>query len=483
MRLLEILFVLIVLSLLIVQLVRGIERRHAIALFSAGLLIVLLSAFFDQMRWQMAPAYLLFVAVSLLLLRRSYSHVAVRSIGAVVGVLFLIASVALSVGLPVLELPAPDGPYIVGSTSVPLIDESRDNSFFGAPEEDRELFLQVWYPGIILEGETEPRVRTLWEELYRGDLDRFTLFTRYLRAIETHSYERTPLSPEQTTYPIIFFSHAMVSFAEQNTLLMEHLASHGYIVVGIGHTYTSMRIVSAEGTAIYPNLDRVNELSAQRRAVDDEIMPQIERAGNLGARARLQVERYERASGMNELMAIWVDDLRFVLNAITADTGRYPELQAFASRIDLDQIGFLGMSFGGGAITDLCKVDNRCRAAVNMDGDTFGQHQRQPLEIPYMALVREGQRSLEYLMLSSRNDYYEVEVDGTTHLDFTDDTFVLPVLKWFNVTGSVSGARVIEVTNEVVRQFFDAYLRRAPKPRFNGEFPELTVEGNSYALE
>ena len=183
--------------------------------FLAGLSVVLLSAFLAQMRWQMAPAYLLFVALSLLLLRRSYSHVAVRSIGAVVGVLFLIASVALSVGFPVLRLPAPDGPFIVGSTSVSLIDESRDNSFFGAPEEDRELFVQVWYPGTISDGEPEPRVRTLWEELYRGDLDRFTLFTRYLRAIETHSYERIPLSPEQTTYPIILFSHAMVSFAEQ----------------------------------------------------------------------------------------------------------------------------------------------------------------------------------------------------------------------------------------------------------------------------
>ncbi len=198
---------------------------------------------------------------------------------------------------------------------------------------------------------------------------------------------------------------------------------------------------------------------------------------------RLQLERYERASGLNTLMAIWVDDLRFVLDSITTPTGRDPKLQAISNRIDADQIGLLGMSFGGGAVTELCKSDARCRAGLNMDGGTFGQRQRQPLQVPYLALTRENQDSLDYLLSASRSDYYAVEVKGTTHLDFTDDAVVLPILKWLNIAGDIAGGRVIEITNAVSLRFFDAYLRGGPKPRFDDGFPELTVETNNYASE
>jgi len=473
MRLLEIVFALIALGLLIAQNLRAGERKYLLALFATGLSALVLSAVLGQLRWQMAPAGLVFAISSLLLMRRAYSHAVVRSVGVFLGAVFLAISVTLSLGLPVLTLPAPDGPYVVGSRSLSLVDESRDNSFFGAPAERRDLYVQIWYPGAIVTGEREPRVRTLWEELYRGDLDLFTVFTRYLRGVKTHSYEDIPLSSAQPSYPVIAFSHAIVSFAEQNTLLMEHLASHGYVVVGISHTYASMRVMSSAGAAVYPNLDKINAASAEFNAATAELGPRIERAGSHEERASLQLEQYERAMELNDLTAIWVDDLRFVLDEI-------PQLSAFENRLDADRIGLLGMSFGGGAVTEFCKVDARCRAALNMDGGTFGQRQREPLKVPYLALIREG-RSMDYLLLASRSDYYEIEVEGTTHLDFTDDAIVLPILKWFGITGSIAAERVIEITNVVALRFFDAYLGGGPKPRFDGEFPELTIDG--YARE
>ena len=483
MRPLEMFFILIVAGLLVAQNVRGIQRRYLVALAVAGLSTALLSGLLGQVRWQMAPAYLLFGTLSLLLLRRSFSHVAVRSLGVSFGIVLLAISIAASLGLPILTLPAPSGPHVVGSTSLSLIDETRDNSFFDAPNEKRELYVQIWYPGAIATDQPTPRVRTMWEELYRGDRDRFTMFSSYLRGTKTHSYADIPLSPAQASYPVIVFSHAMGSFAEQNTLLMEHLASHGYVVFGISHPYASMRAVSSDGRAIYLALDKIREVSAPYDAEAADVTAKIEQASSAEERMRLQLERYERASGLNTLMAIWVDDLRFVLDSIATPTGRDPKLQAISTRIDADQIGLLGMSFGGGAVTELCKSDARCRAGLNMDGGTFGQRQRQPLQVPYLALTRENQDSLDYLLSASRSDYYAVEVKGTTHLDFTDDAVVLPILKWLNISGDIAGGRVIEITNAVSLRFFDAYLRGGPKPRFDDEFPELTVETNNYASE
>jgi hypothetical protein len=134
-------------------------------------------------------------------------------------------------------------------------------------------------------------------------------------------------------------------------------------------------------------------------------------------------------------------------------------------------------------VTDFCKIDTRCRAALNMDGGTFGLRQREPLQVPYLALVREGQTSLDYLLPASRSDFYSVMVEGAGHLDFTDDTVVLPILKWLNMAGPIAGERAIEITNAVSLRFFDAYLRGGAKPRFDEGFPELTVEMNAYASE
>ena len=129
-------------------------------------------------------------------------------------------------------------------------------------------------------GDAEPPLRAMWQELHRGELDLFTVFTRYLRAVKTHSYPDIELSPAEARYPVIVFSHAIVSFAEQNTLLMEHLASQGYVVLAISHPYASARVVSSQGKAIYPAMAKINEGSDQIDAVSDEMAPRIEQAGN-----------------------------------------------------------------------------------------------------------------------------------------------------------------------------------------------------------
>ena len=114
---LEIVLSIVLLALLIAQNVRGMPRDVPLGLFSAGLVTIVFSIALGQARWQMAPAYLLFVVLSLLLLKRSFSHVAVRSIGVTIGALLLTIAVTLSLALPVVTLAAPNGSHVVGSRS------------------------------------------------------------------------------------------------------------------------------------------------------------------------------------------------------------------------------------------------------------------------------------------------------------------------------------------------------------------------------
>ena len=100
----EMVFTIVLLALLITQNVRGMRRQVPLGLFSAGVVTIVFSIALDQARWQMAPAYLLFVVLSLLLLKRSFSHVAVRSIGVMIGAMLLMIAVTLSLALPIVTL-------------------------------------------------------------------------------------------------------------------------------------------------------------------------------------------------------------------------------------------------------------------------------------------------------------------------------------------------------------------------------------------
>ena len=66
-------------------------------------------------------------------------------------------------------------------------------------------------------------------------------------------------SPEQeATYPVLIFSHGYeIGFFAQNTVQMEELASHGYVVFSVGHAYESSIVFDGEGNSIGTNKSRI----------------------------------------------------------------------------------------------------------------------------------------------------------------------------------------------------------------------------------
>ncbi|MBN1240571.1 MAG: hypothetical protein JXB36_18860, partial [Gammaproteobacteria bacterium] len=74
------------------------------------------------------------------------------------------------------------------------------------------------------------------------------------------------------------------------------------------------------------------------------------------------------------------------------------------------------MSFGGGAVTEICKSDERCRAAVNLDGGLWGDSMREPLTFPYLALASPVNRPFfEHDRLTSEAPYFALTVADATH--------------------------------------------------------------------
>jgi predicted dienelactone hydrolase len=479
MYVLEAVFLLLTAAWLVVTTRRGTPRSVDIGLFLAGLGVAAAAFALDKARIHMVPAAVLFAVLSLLLFRRGYSHVVFRATGALLGSVFIAASVLLAFALPVVTLLAPDGPHTVGVTSFTLVDKARDESAFGVPGRPREIYVQVWYPAATPDEAGFPRPRSLWAELSRPPF--FDVLFGYLRGIATHSYDGLPLSRVEDSYPAVVFSPSLGGIAEQNTLLMEHLASHGYIVFGVTHPHFGLFTTYADGSGVPPH-EKTRQAMSQQGAVDlDEIAERAEQAGSELEAARIRLEYFDRGTMLNDFMPTWEHDLDLVLDAITMASAEHAVPTIVAGRVDASRLGLLGMSYGGGAVTQVCKSDARCRAALNLDGGLWGSKMREPLKIPYLVLASPSNaRFFEHDRLTSEAPYYALTVEGTAHSSFTDASAFVPLFRWLGVTGTIDGNRVIDLMNVVARRFFDTHVRGESSAVLEPEgFPEVRTQTNA----
>jgi hypothetical protein len=116
----------------------------------AALLATVLHLIVEKYRWQMVPLYslsgIIFIASLLIWGDQGMVHASAWSLaGLLMGFLLLVAATALPVLLPVPRVPAPTGPYKVGTATYVLVDDARHELYSGR-DEPRRLVIQVWYP-------------------------------------------------------------------------------------------------------------------------------------------------------------------------------------------------------------------------------------------------------------------------------------------------------------------------------------------------
>ncbi|MBK8249705.1 MAG: hypothetical protein IPK85_20235 [Gemmatimonadetes bacterium] len=74
---------------------------------------------------------------------------------------------------------------------------------------------------------------------------------QHLSRTPTHTWPEVPLQWKEARWPVMLFSHGFgVGYESQNTLQMEELASHGYVVVSIDHPYEAGVVVFPNGAVI-----------------------------------------------------------------------------------------------------------------------------------------------------------------------------------------------------------------------------------------
>jgi len=443
-------------------------------------LLFVLHWIFECLRWQMVFSYLVFFLSSLFILKSSISSLFIRLLGFTTGLLLIITSLFYSATMPIKHLPVPSGAYRVGTTHFILTDTSRPELLSSNTDDFRSLFVEVWYPAKAVETSDRPSPNPLWQELYRGDTDQVSTFFSYLKSVNTNSYPDVSPSVEDAPFPLILFNHGLQMFTSQNTILMEHLASHGYVVVSIGHPYESLRVNLDNEQVVLPefisSLDKFREAmhwievnSAPVLAARDAIL----KLDSPQDRSKIMLDVINQ-SGMNDVVSRWEMDNRFVLDQLLNSA---KQLHLFQNVMDTTRIGVMGMSIGGATATELSKADHRIKAGINIDGLQYGSKNHLGLTIPFMMIYSmEGANSNEFLRLSSKNDFHEYTFLNTKHADFSDMIYIWPVLRIYGQSGQIPSERMLYLTNAVVLNFWDHYFKNHPLKTFDrGDYPELEI--------
>ncbi|NWL88568.1 acetylhydrolase [Paenibacillus sp. 79R4] len=453
---------------------RNKTQRGLLIGFGASAIVVLAHAFIEGMRWQMIPVYALTLLPILVLAGRRLfkprkekdgykKRPLIRWISTIVlATLYSAIAIALPILLPIFTFEQPTGPYKVGTVTYDWKDEQREETFTSEPGDPRELMVQIWYPADSqAKGHTASYITNadVFAEGYSTILNLPKVLFTTFGYVKTHAIESAELSQVESTYPVLLFSHGFSGHKNQNTFQVEELASHGYIVVGIDHTYSSTASVFADG----------------------RVAPYVQQDLN-------------SPSYLDQANAGWVEDAKFVLDQVERLANDDPD-NRFTGRLDLQNVGMFGHSFGGATSTQMLMEDERIKAAMNLDGVLYGK-QRIPaggLAKPFLMMSADGslnsvqqiqEPELRQMMegLLARYEHvaeggnYWMKVNHMTHMGFTDLYLLSPL---FERMEGVDVRQAHRLINAYSLDFFNHYLKRQPLQLLEqniGEYPDFTLQ-------
>ena len=377
--------------------------------------------------------------------------------------------------------PEPTGQYNVGTTSYNFVDPERDEIYTEDENDNREITARVWYPSQdVTDAAPEAYLNP---ELTSGIASELEIPNEDLQGVTqfltTNSVTDAPLAEDQSEYPVLVFSHGFGGLPEFNTIKAEELASQGYVVVGINHTYDSTASVLSDG-----------EIVSQSSVFDVE-------------------NQSELLELIGESVDIRAEDAQFVLDELTTiDAGDDPN-ELFSGHLDLEKVGIFGYSLGGATAAKVLAEDDRFQAGINLDGGLFGDAANASLNQPFMILNNEafGQgtssspevnqfNQLQQTFVENlQNDGYEVTILGTEHSSFNDLSFLLPLLLNSGIElgelGELANSEndsnngdfelidpqlASQIINDYTLAFFDRYLNDEPSSLLNEDMSSIYPE-------
>ena len=348
---------------------------------------------------------------------------------------------------PAPSLPEPTGPCPVGTTSVWLTDVSRPDPW-AAGVSARELMVSLWYPATPSDGRRARYMTPAESELQLTSRGITGVPPDALSTVRTNAAVDATPAGRQRSLPLIVLSPGFTNPRSTLTALAEDLASHGYVVAGIDHTYESFATAFPDG--------RVTTCLARQAP--------------------------RRGPGFWEKVAAGrAADVGFVLNELTGARPAWPG----AGLIDPSRMAMAGHSAGGAAAIAAMLADSRIRAGIDMDGATAARIPDGGLSRPFLFLGKQANYTpgsggavttweRDWKLLTGWKRW--LVVAGAMHASFTDLALLADQVG-IDIDAGLPGARTLDITRAYVRAFFDQHLRAKPQSLLDQpspRYPEVT---------
>jgi dienelactone hydrolase len=247
----------------------------------------------------------------------------------------------------------------------------------------------------------------------RGFLNSLGPRSAHLRLVRTHAKIDAPPAEQPSRFPVVFYCPSWCGKRHEATFLCQDLASHGFVVVCLDHpASTDLGGLSDQR----PLTSRWIDFTTSQTAADSQ----------------RELERVLEAQ---------IQNLRKLISYL-AQINRIDSKTPFSGRLNLDGVGVVGFSFGGAVAAEVCRVDNRFCAGINLDGLLFGGAATDGVPKPFLffssseSVPDESAASIDSPEGRSarlvRNDYFNVMnsveqyggfhvvIHGTTHGSFCD---------------------------------------------------------------
>ncbi|WP_369800600.1 alpha/beta hydrolase family protein [Alloactinosynnema sp. L-07] len=347
-----------------------------------------------------------------------------------------------------ITMPALTGPYPVGATELHLVDPARADPW--KPDRRREVMVSVSYPTERPGGRRAPWMTPG----IAGVVDMIAASPDFLGVAPgsvdwkaTRRQAREGVETRPGRWPMVLFSHGFGSLREMHAGLADDLASRGYVVVSMSHTYESAAVEFPGGRIEFAVADQ-GDLADKKTAIDARVA-----------------------------------DTRFVLTEL-GERG-----------VDLSRVGMVGHSYGGYTAGETMVHDSRIDAGVNLDG-TMGYGPGLPgkvvqgLDRPFLLVGADfvGDREHSHVdptdptwvdfWPSQRGWKRDLHLDDSTHYSFTDLQFAVPQLddlieqaRRDLLVGTINPAASLAVQHDYLAAYFDLHLKGRDRGLFDGDSP------------
>lgn len=345
-------------------------------------------------------------------------------------------------------VPAPSGQSVIGTRVLEFVDTARPDPYLSDGSK-RQLAIRMWYPvsshwtGECTAAEYAPAA--VWH--YFAQLVGVKEFP-----VATNSCLDAAIA--EGSHPVILLTPGYTGTFTDYSFLTEDLASHGYVVVAIDHTYEATAVEFSNG-------------KLARSLV----------GSHLG-----DTERRDRHS-LAFAVDVRMKDLQFVIGELGRLNAASQGL--FAGRLDLTKTFVIGHSLGGLTALLSNDADPHVKGAVLLDPllpDVLPGNTNKPV-LMLAADRKEWGKNECQLWNNLRGPRLAVSLQGSEHVALSD---WLWLAKDTVHAGAMGPEKTLSAVREYVAAFLDSNVRGEPASALlNGpsaEYPDARVIGQQQGL-